>query len=156
MFSLTAALHRSEPARLTGAVPTTVQLALEASSAGETFALQVAGRCMEPFLREGQRVTVTPGAAVLPGDVVAFVGVDGQLRLHRLLFSTPASVGGVWITKPDDADWIDVPTPRERTLGRVRRGSSRERLWAVRQTAALGLRSLRRRFLGSVARRGRR
>ena len=140
MFCLRPSLSR--PA---AAVPVAAQLALEASAAGDGFSVRVAGDCMEPFLQDGQSVAVTPGARCWPGDVVAFVGIDGRLRVHRLLVALPARLGGLCITKPDAADWIDAPSPREQVLGRVRRGGARERLRALHQATVLLLRSLGRR-----------
>lgn len=126
-------------------LPVAVQLGLEACQTGETLAVQVHGSCMEPFLHDGQRVTVTPKVAVWPGDVVALVGEDGHLRVHRLLLALPRFAGGQWLTKPDAAEWMDAPTPLDRSLGRVRRGSVAERLGALLQIARLAGRSLRRR-----------
>lgn len=146
MICCLPAFRRPDRAAEVG-VPVALQLGLEAAACGEPLVVQVKGDCMEPFLRDGQSVTVTPTVSVWPGDVVALVGADGHLRVHRLLFALPRIAGGLWLTKPDAGDWVDAPVHRDLGLGRVRRGGVAERLTALRQIARLGGRSLGRRLL---------
>lgn len=145
MICLLSSLRRETRAAPAGA-SVAVQLGFEAANAGEPLILRVRGDCMTPLLRDGQTVAVNPTAVVWPGDVVAFLGADGRLRVHRLLLSLPTPAGWLWLTKPDRADWIDAPTQRHSGLGRVHCGSWKERVEALVQVSRLAARSIGRRL----------
>lgn len=102
---------------------------------------------MEPVLRDGELVTVDPGARLRPGDIVAVVGADERLRVHRLLGAVPRRGGTVWLTKADAARTIDSPSERRHLLGRVRVGSPADRGRATARFLGVVLRALGRRVM---------
>jgi len=109
-----------------------------AASAGD-LTLRIAGECMRPALVPGDFVSVRPARLLFPGDLVAFVGNDRRLTVHRVLGYRP---GRPWtlLTQADGAPEPDSPVPLDRVLGRVVAGrravSLRHRLRACRAHAA--------------------
>lgn len=83
----------------------------------------VRGSCMAPVHGDGERVEVAPARFYWPGDVVAFAGPDGRLRLHRLLGYRPVVLGGSGgihaVTRGDACPDPDPPVPVSRLVGRV-------------------------------------
>jgi hypothetical protein len=80
----------------------------------------VRGSCMAPVHGDGEQVEVVPARFYWPGDVVAFAGPDGRLRLHRLLGFRPALDGPLRaVTRGDGCPDPDPPVPLSRLVGRV-------------------------------------
>jgi len=86
----------------------------------------VRGSCMAPVHGDGERVEVVPARFYWPGDIVAFAGPDGRLRLHRLLGYRAARAGGSGgiggihaVTRGDGCPDPDPPVPVSRLVGRV-------------------------------------
>jgi hypothetical protein len=79
----------------------------------------VTGHCMQPQLRDGDRVVLHGPARRRPrfGDVV-LTRASGTLRLHRLVW-TPAGAGARWRTKADRARTLDPALPEADVLGTV-------------------------------------
>lgn len=79
--------------------------------------LTVSGRCMEPRLREGQRVRVVAAsrARCRVGDVVLVETAAGP-RLHRLVLALP---GLPLVTMADSENTWDGFLPRSSLLGRA-------------------------------------
>ena len=98
-----------------GALRALRQLAAEAP-----LAMLVQGRCMEPSLRQGQRVEIAPARFYWPGDAIAFRAPGGELRLHRLIGYLPGWRGLRLVAQADAARGPDPPVPLDRVLGRVR------------------------------------
>jgi signal peptidase I len=113
---------------------------------------------MNPFLRDGDLVTIRPCAVVRPrqGDIVAFVHPDsGQLLLHRVIGKTKCA----YLTQGDNALQNDGLIAERHVLGavtevvrarrRVRRSLGPERLlivFLIRLRLLSRLLSLLRRF----------
>jgi hypothetical protein len=98
------------------------ELLREGSTPGSgrgAFSAVVRGACMEPRLRDGQRVRVLRRRWALPGDIVAFErGVhDPGLAVHRLLGARPSRSGWVLVTQADNEPLPDPAVACGRLLG---------------------------------------
>ena len=99
---------------------TTLQAALDIwKQTGHHQTIPIEGQSMLPLFREGDQVQVAYGAAVRPGDVVAF-RQQGKLIVHRLLRTCyKHGESPLFITKGDNALHLDPPLKRSDMLGRV-------------------------------------
>jgi hypothetical protein len=79
----------------------------------------VRGSCMAPGFADGERVRIVAARRYWPGDVVAFEGRDGRLRLHRLLAYRLHAGRLACLTRGDGCPCHDDPVPLDRLLGRV-------------------------------------
>jgi hypothetical protein len=81
----------------------------------------VRGSCMAPVHPDGALVEVVPARFYWPGDIVAFAGPDGRLRLHRLLGYRPVLARPALraVTRGDGCPDPDPPVPLSRLAGRV-------------------------------------
>ncbi len=89
--------------------------------------IRVRGFSMAPDLPDGATVEVSPRRIYLPGDVIAFLGQKGELRVHRVL-------GYRWrrlVTKGDYTSWIDPPVTHDQVLGLVRAGDCARSIYEV-------------------------
>jgi signal peptidase I len=93
---------------------------------GGAFAISIRGACMEPVLREGDRILVEPAARLRAGDIVVFQGRRGVLTAHRLLGCTFTPRGLRWMTRPDAPGPIDGLLRRDQILGKVVRNLSQQ------------------------------
>jgi signal peptidase I len=86
---------------------------------GTPFRFQAAGFSMTPFIRNGDVITIAPGAfRVRFGDVVAFdLPPSGKLVVHRIVGRSRDG----FIIKGDNSPSFDVGVPGSRILGRVAR-----------------------------------
>jgi len=126
---------------------------LRALAAEAPLLLRVTGGSMAPAIPAGAAVTVRPAARCLPGDVVAFRGRDGRLRVHRALAWLPSRGGARLLARGDAAAGRDPAVPAADLLGRVEtvdgaplRVRPADRLRAVGALAAALLRSSTRRL----------
>jgi hypothetical protein len=81
--------------------------------------LRVSGRCMEPALRPGD-VAVLASPALNPpriGDIV-LLRIEGDLRLHRLIWSWPTGRGPLRTKADRHAAW-DAAVSRDAVLAKV-------------------------------------
>jgi hypothetical protein len=88
---------------------------------GVPFRFCARGWSMEPFIRDGDVITVSPLASAVPGvgEVVAFVRPEGgNLVVHRVVSRRGAAPQ---IRGDDSLDEIDGIIPAENLLGRVTR-----------------------------------
>jgi hypothetical protein len=79
----------------------------------------VRGSCMAPGFADGERVRIVAARRYWPGDVVAFEGRDGRLRLHRLLGYRLHAGRLACLTRGDGCPCHDDPVPLDHLLGRV-------------------------------------
>jgi signal peptidase I len=85
---------------------------------GVSFRFQARGSSMQPFIRDGDVVTVSPGPVgeMRLGDVVAFCHPNtGRLVVHRLVGRRP----GGYLLRGDNALEEDGLIPPEKVLGLV-------------------------------------
>lgn len=116
----------------------------------EPVPLTVRGSCMAPVYADGGRVEIVPARLYWPGDVVAFQGPDGRLRLHRFLGYRWSAGRLAGVTRGDGCPFHDPPVPLPSLLGRVPGPVPlRQRL---RSALALGGIALRRLHRGRAAR----
>lgn len=85
----------------------------------EPVPLTVRGGCMAPVHADGSRVAIVPARVYWPGDVVAFQGPDGRLRLHRFLGYRWSGGRLAGVTRGDGCPAHDPPVPLASLLGRV-------------------------------------
>ena len=93
--------------------------ALRALAAEEPIPLIVAGDCMSPLLRTGERIRVQGARLYLPGDIIAFRHRGGQLLVHRVLGYFFGRRGVGIVAKGDNLSCADQPAGLESILGRV-------------------------------------
>ena len=93
--------------------------ALRALAAEAPLTLRVTTGSMAPRIPAGAAVTVRPAARCLPGDVVAFRGRDGRLRVHRALGWLPTRAGARLLTRGDAATRRDPAVTAADLLGCV-------------------------------------
>lgn len=93
--------------------------ALRALARETPVELAVRGSCMDPRLRDGDRVMIEPRGRYWPGDVVAFRSLGGPLLVHRLL--GPLRRAGAWwvLAQGDALSRPDEPVTWDQILGRV-------------------------------------
>jgi signal peptidase I len=123
------------------------------------FRFRARGSSMHPFIRDGDRVTVSPvgGGRFHPGDVVTFVDpAVGRLIVHRII----AVSHGDFLIQGDHNPSPDGWIPKENVLGRVtlaERDGKRTRIglgperkliaWLVRRNLLIGFVNQGRRIL---------
>lgn len=96
--------------------------------------LRVTGDCMVPALDPGDVVLVASPARRRPrwGDIVLVLHPEG-LRLHRLVWGPPLTLGQRWRTKGDRSPRFDPPLQPAEVLGTVigaeRHGGPPHRSW---------------------------
>jgi phage repressor protein C with HTH and peptisase S24 domain len=124
---------------------------------GKPFRFEARGTSMEPFIKDGDIVTVVPpdGSRPKPGDVAAFVlPAAGGVRVHRVV----KVEAGRYILKGDNALDADGVLARDQILGivvRLERGG-RVRPVGPGLGAALWARLSRSPLVVRVSRRARR
>jgi hypothetical protein len=74
---------------------------------------------MAPVHADGSRVEIVPARVYWPGDVVAFQGPDGRLRLHRFLGYRWSAGQLAGVTRGDGSPLHDPPIPLAKLVGRV-------------------------------------
>lgn len=113
----------------------------------EGLALLIRGDCMEPVLRQGDRVTLRARRLYLPGDLVAVRGAAGLL-VHRFLGYRPRLTRWEVWTRADRGLRPDRAALLADVLGRVEDLGVplRSRLVAVGSFVATALSALRRRL----------
>lgn len=87
----------------------------------EKLPLQVHGRSMRPFIRDGDRVlisTVDP-ARLRIGEVICGILPGGRAVIHRLIRIERGSGGLVLTTRGDSRVVCDPPLGEKQVLGRV-------------------------------------
>jgi len=96
---------------------------------GKPFRFEARGTSMEPFIADGDIVTVAPlrASGPKPGDIAAFVHpVSGGVRVHRVV----KVEAGRYLLKGDNALDADGALSRDMILGlvvrRERRGRTRD------------------------------
>jgi hypothetical protein len=102
-------------------VPFAEELLRDCLSAFPHVRLTVTGRCMEPAIRNGDKVHLVAAARRPPrlGDVVLARQKEG-LRLHRLVWGPPlAPAGAAWRTRADRGSLPDPPIAAGDVLGSV-------------------------------------
>jgi hypothetical protein len=72
---------------------------------------------MFPALLPRDRITLVREAAYATGDVVGFIGPDGEAVAHRVLGQCAAT--GAYLTAGDNNGGHDAPVPAGAVLGRV-------------------------------------
>lgn len=83
---------------------------------GDTVDSVIRGHCMQPAIRDGQRVTVRKQARYYAGDIVLFADFRGNPLIHRYLGPAP---GGRCMTRADVASKIDILVPASQVLGKA-------------------------------------
>lgn len=79
--------------------------------------VRVKGRCMEPHLKEGWKVEVSPCQQITPGDVI-LLKAKGEYLLHRLLYLFRWK-GATYVFHKGDVGILPGLAPKERILGRA-------------------------------------
>jgi len=76
---------------------------------------------MEPSIHPGDLVVIAPAEPedLVPGDVVAYIGEDGSLVVHRLVAVTREGGRLVLMTKGDANPATDPPFTEERLVGKI-------------------------------------
>lgn len=103
---------------LTG--PAFIELLQATLGKGAPFRFRARGFSMDPFIRDGDVITVSPLGEDSPGigDVVAFVQKEfKKLLIHRVIRIKT----NLYFMKGDNAGDGDNPVPRENLLGLVTR-----------------------------------
>jgi hypothetical protein len=98
--------------------PALTELLRSVLGQGLPFSFRATGASMSPFIRDGDKVTLSPLQGHTPrrGDVVACVGPGGQrLIVHRVV----GKRGDSYLVKGDAASRVDGLVPREGILGCV-------------------------------------
>jgi len=124
---------------------------------GRPFRFEARGTSMEPFVRDGDIVTVAPLTASRPkpGDIAAFVHPEaGGVRLHRVV----KVEAGRYLLKGDNALDVDGALTRDMILGLVVRLERQGRARSVGPSlaAAAWARLSRSAFVVRISRRARR
>lgn len=119
--------------------PVILELIAAVHEKGASFRFQAKGFSMTPAIRDGDVITVSPLAGVMPsrGDVVAFRHPDRpQMLVHRVLHSRERK----YYIKGDNAPEGDGWVPAENILGLISRVERRgkARFWPNRATPAFG------------------
>lgn len=81
----------------------------------------IRGRSMEPLIRDGEVVTVSPdlSSPLRPGEIVVVQAESGELLCHRLV-TVGGGRQGTWVQTWGDAALLpDLPLPGSAVLGRV-------------------------------------
>jgi len=94
-------------------------VALRELAAEAPVTVTVAGDCMTPTLRSGDRVRVIRAKVLWPGDIVTFQRADGRLLVHRMLGYTLGSHGLSLLARGDHLSREDEPVRLDRVVGRV-------------------------------------
>jgi len=98
-----------------------IDLLRQTLSNGKTFRFSAKGRSMEPFIRSGDIISITPLSPQKPrvGDILAFVyPLDGRLLVHRMILIR----GNHYLMKGDaSTNQPDGWVKPETLLGRVNR-----------------------------------
>lgn len=95
--------------------------------------LRVSGSCMEPLIRPGELVRLSPGRPRF-GDV-ALVALPAGPRLHRVIWHVPFT--RTWRTKADASEpWDPRVGPRGLLATATRVEGGAERLFSRRRAAA--------------------
>ena len=92
---------------------------LSSQTGEEVFTLSVSGNCMDPLIRDGDQLLVTPCSRYFPGDLLVFADGGSRLVVHRLLGWIPGRNGMRTMTKADNRSSIDVLIEPQHLLGRV-------------------------------------
>ena len=85
---------------------------------GVPFRFSARGMSMDPFIRDGDAITIVPLASGRPveGDVVALCSPrDGRLIVHRVVAAGPAG----FVVRGDANDDADGVVTRQEVLGQV-------------------------------------
>jgi hypothetical protein len=117
-------------------------------------ALRIRGSSMLPRLREGDRVELRARRFYLPGDIVAFRGLDGRLLVHRVVGFRLRHGRVELVAKGDAAARSDAPIPLSSVIGRAAnvRVNWRERASALSAFAGIAFQSFRQRVLRRTVR----
>lgn len=75
---------------------------------GTPFRFQASGSSMDPFIKNGDMITVTPssGKRARTGDVVAFLPPQGRLAVHRVVRNSKEHILVKGDNSPQPDGWI--------------------------------------------------
>jgi signal peptidase I len=77
---------------------------------GTPFRFQASGSSMDPFIKNGDVITVTPssGKRARTGDVVAFLQPQGRLAVHRVIRNSKGRLLVKGDNSPQPDGWIGL------------------------------------------------
>lgn len=106
--------------------PALLELLRAVLDKGKPFRFRANGSSMSPFIHNGDIITVSPLAGILPrpGDIVAFIHpLNNKLIVHRVVSRNSIT----WLVQGDNAPEPDGLFPTANLLGRVTRIERRGR-----------------------------
>lgn len=115
--------------------------ALRAMAAEKELRLKVQGECMAPLVQSGATVCVKGAKFYWPGDCLVFIGLDGQLTVHRLIGYYFRRRQIRYLTQSDRGVSPDFSIAHRHIIGKVCGGACDERLInvpALHRVQALG------------------
>jgi signal peptidase I len=87
---------------------------------GESIVVNISGSCMEPELRDGDRVTIESRSHYFPGDIVAYFSPYQETWLvHRFLGYVYADHGWKFMLMADTANKPDILVRKENIIGKA-------------------------------------
>src|SRR5688500_14223046 len=89
--------------------------AVRAMSRDGYVSLRIRGACMVPAFADGQSVSVRARRFYVPGDVLVFRTLAGDVAAHRMLGWRRAAI----VTKGDACELHDPPVRRDAIIGAV-------------------------------------
>jgi hypothetical protein len=113
-------VHNVKESELSLPGPALLELLRATLAKGMSFRFRAKGFSMDPFIRDGDMITVGPLADQSPGlgDVVAFIQEEtGKLLVHRVI----RIKGNSCLIRGDNSAGADGLIPRAHILGRVKR-----------------------------------
>lgn len=90
---------------------------------GADFRFKARGHSMEPFIKDGDIITVSSQAHIEEGDIVAFINQNKKLALHRIIGKKSKKI----IIKGDNSRKTDGFIDRENILASVKKVERQDR-----------------------------